>query len=171
MKKIVRLTENDLTKLVKRVIKEYNGINDMLPSWMRDKKQQGSILSQSSAPQKGDGGLMWAAAAEQFRGEQIRFYHDEANTKVFFTIVIKNITKDSSGVTITSNSGSEYKFNCNNNFITMIDTSTFSTKNIYNKVFIEDLKKIYCVKSAGGTGVTNIGKYSSIDSNKPNNYV
>jgi hypothetical protein len=164
MKKIVRLTENDLTKLVKRVIKEYNGINNMLPSWMRDKQQ-------SSSPQKGDGGLMWAAAAEQFRGEQIRFYHDEANTKIFFTIVIKNMSKDSSGVTITSNNGSEYKFNCNNNFMTMIDPGTFSTKNIYNKVFIEDIKKIYCVKSTGGTGVTNIGKYSSVDSNKPNNYV
>jgi hypothetical protein len=141
MKKIVRLTESDLVRLVKRVM------NEQLMDYAKPKIQN-----------------------PQLTGVKVRLYMDEANTREEKVVNIINIEKFGMSIKLTDERNFNYLFNCANNYISgkssMIDTSNF-----YNKKYIADLKKTYCTTSAGGTPVINIGTYSQTNQNQPTNYV
>lgn len=156
MKKIVRLTENDLVRLVKRVL------NEQLMNYAQPK----------NTPQTGAGN-------PNLTSQPVRLYYDEANTKEAKIEAIGTIRQNSYGeleLTAKGKVGNGvYTFNCKNNFISEPCNSLYCASqkidkiNYYNKKYINDLKTNYCTTSSGGTPVTNIGMYSNIDSNKPTN--
>jgi len=155
MKKIIRLTENDLVRLVKRVIRE-----------------------QQTPPTPDDSpSVPTDAMVPNTKGEKIRFYKNEANTTPYEGIyTMTNKTKTSNGAEIigfydkpTFGSFDDMKnpliFDCANNFL---KTRPFGFK-LYNKNLINDLKQEYCTSGGGGKSVGNIGRYSQIDNKKPSN--
>jgi hypothetical protein len=115
------------------------------------------------------GGANPDMAANRFIGQSIRFYEDVANTKAKSVIKVTSVVKNNAGILIsgTSDYGKElFTLECKDNFVKSLKRNE-SVPMLYNKKFIEDLKKIYCTTSAGGTPVTNIGKYSQVDQKAP----
>ena len=100
----------------------------------------------------------------------VRFYYDEANTKPLIKNAEVRIEKEEKRgnvifIFITNDPTKPYfEYNCGNSIKTFVDK-----KLVYNKNYIADLKKRYCTTSAGGTPVTNIGRYSQVGNQGPLN--
>jgi hypothetical protein len=171
MKKIIRLTESDLNKLVRRIINEQYNAGKIAYTNQVQKKVVPPTAGTGNAPQ----GSNWMdkykptpTGPSGVKGTPVRFYKDEANKLPYNTIFyIKSEIKTGNSVSIDiDNFQTNMKFDCKTNYVT-----SPAGQALYNKNYIADLKKKYCTTSAGGTPVTNIGKYSSVDSNQPNTYV
>jgi hypothetical protein len=106
----------------------------------------------------------------------VRWYTDEANTKPYFIMTIKNIIHSGDRIKIEGLWQSETAVAnltiilvCVNNFVLYENPSRAEPLKLYNKKYIEKLKALLCTKSAGGVEVTNIGDYSSTTSKAPMN--
>jgi hypothetical protein len=199
MKKIVRLTESDLVKLVKRVIKEQanpiNPIANLGAFGSAGTKANPSAGQRTGIPQKTTNvatgqrtgipqkttnvatGQRTTAIPAGVEGKHymkspipVRFYYDEANTKPLIKNAEVRIEKEEKRgnvifIFITNDPTKPYfEYNCGNSIKTFVDK-----KLVYNKNYIADLKKRYCTTSAGGTPVTNIGRYSQVGNQGPLN--
>lgn len=169
----MKIKLSELRQIVKSIIKEQGGI--------------GSTI-----------GKVGAAAVKQITppniiGKQMRLYLDEANTDDLLVVTIKGIKKNKSFIEITvkeldgffslgctkgidhmnyyfqSKSASDIPVWKGSKHYHPLQLATLRDSKLYNKAFTQELKNIYCTTSAGGTGVTNIGKYSSTTSNAPVN--
>jgi hypothetical protein len=114
-----------------------------------------------------------AAELAKMKNVPVRWYSDEANTKPYMVMTIKNIIPGSNSTSIEgvfedSTTISKVFLICQNNFVILRSADSANTK-LYNKKYVEKLKALLCTKSAGGVEVTNIGDYSSTTSKAPMN--
>jgi|694.fasta_scaffold35499_2 hypothetical protein len=144
MKKIIRLTESDLVKLVKRVIKEQND-----DDWY--KFDTSHLINQ-----------------------QVRWYRDEANTQEYSTDIILKLAMLPNKVVLESrykkysfNCGNNFVLDMTPT-VYIGNTPPPNTK-LYNKKYIPELQKSFCTTNSGGKSVINIGRYSQTNQNTPMN--
>ena len=134
MKKIVRLTEDDLTRIVKRVILEQTA--QTKPNPPRNRPTQ-----PSSQPMN-------------LVGKKIMIYVDKDSKKPYSNaeFTIKSVNKEpGSYITIKLDDDYEIHWSCKNSdrFI-LIYKFLKNEKIVYNKPLLAQLKKDYCMVGSGG---------------------
>jgi len=154
MRKIIRLTESDLIRLVKRVINE----QPIPPTGLVGDKFKNAInkLIDDERP------------LDSYKGKTVNFYLDKENRKFLITGKIINFYREGNGKIILdinfNERNSKLKFNCafsNNGFE---EVSGKLKSNVYSNSLSDELKREFCMKNKSGVPVPKADFASTNDS-------
>ena len=144
MKRIVKLTEDDLTRIVRRVLSEQptspsTGTLPWLPS-----KPQASATSKPQAPPK----------TPFFNGKTVNLYHDAQNTKFYSQVKINNVQNLNGKVVIYLTNKGDLSINCSNpNQFNYLEPVSRKFISVDNAPLATQLRKLLCTVNASGTTV------------------
>lgn len=134
MKKIVKLTEADLARIVRRVLSEQSGIS----------KTYGTVEPKPPVPKP-----PLSPEETKFNDKTVNLYFDSNNKNFFNTEQIKYIKKNSSDrIILFLVRGGELAFSC------LDKTLKYNNDiEVYNTPLTNELVKTFCTTSSGGTSV------------------
>ena len=179
-KKVIRLTESDLVRIIKKVISEQPSYPTSKPGGGRGQSTTPSYPT--SKPGGGRGPSTTPAvkpptpAPISFTNKSIDIYEDAKHTKFYRKIRIKSTNVSPNGEVILTirADGDEYlKFKCSNRtsfeyFDRGEDTSEY-TATVFNTTVTAQLAKTYCTVSSGGASVPK-ADYTVNSSNTGKNF-
>ena len=179
-KKVIRLTESDLVRIIKKVISEQPSYPTSKPGGGRGQSTTPSYPT--SKPGGGRGPSTTPAvkpptpAPISFTNKSIDIYEDAKHTKFYRKIRIKSTNVSPNGEVILTirADGDEYlKFKCSNRtsfeyFDRGEDTSEY-TATVFNTTVTAQLAKTYCTVSSGGASVPK-ADYTVNSSNTAKNF-
>jgi hypothetical protein len=171
MKKIIRLTEDDLTRIVRRVISEQGTPR---PSTPRPGTSRPGT-SRPGTPTK-PATTTPATPALQPSGyinKSVNIYMDRENKDFYETVTIKSVNKSSDGAFLNLgglNGDSKLTFSCLNKQYLQYDevapdSTEYGTVVVYNTTLTTQLAKTFCGTSSGGSSVPK-ADFASNSSNK-----
>jgi hypothetical protein len=158
-KKVIRLTESDLVRIIKKVISEQPAYPTSKPSGGRGPSTTPTVKPPTSKP-SGVRGPSTTPAPISFTNKSIDIYEDAKHTKFYKKIRIKSTNVSPNGEVILTirADGDEYlKFKCSKRasfeyFNRGEDTSEY-TATVFNTTVTAQLAKTYCTVSSGGASV------------------
>ena len=179
-KKVIRLTESDLVRIIKKVISEQPSYPTSKPGGGRSQSTTPSYPT--SKPGGGRGPSTTPAvkpptpAPISFTNKSIDIYKDAKHTNFYRKIRIKSTNVSPNGEVILTirADGDEYlKFKCSNRtsfeyFDRGEDTSEY-TATVFNTTVTAQLAKTYCTVSSGGASVPK-ADYTVNSSNTGKNF-
>lgn len=156
MKKVIKLTENDLSRIVRRVL------NEQLRSGTTSNPNTPSSTRTTSKP---SGSL---SPTTNFNGKTVNLYKDIENKT--YANQAKIIQMDLEGTTLSFKTNLGYlKYNCRQHPKLMLQWDSKYQREgqvLYSKNFTDILKLYFCNKSSGGSNVPNADFASN--NQKPN---
>ena len=162
-KKVIRLTESDLVRIIKKVISEQPTYPTSKPGGGRGPSTTPAVKPPTPAP-------------ISFTNKSIDIYKDAKHTNFYRKIRIKSTNVSPNGEVILTirADGDEYlKFKCSNRtsfeyFDRGEDTSEY-TATVFNTTVTAQLAKTYCTVSSGGASVPK-ADYTVNSSNTGKNF-
>ena len=183
-KKVIRLTESDLVRIIKKVISEQPSYPTSKPGGGRGQSttpsyptsKPGGGRGPSTTPAVKPPAVKPTPAPISFTNKSIDIYEDAKHTKFYRKIRIKSTNVSPNGEVILTirADGDEYlKFKCSNRtsfeyFDRGEDTSEY-TATVFNTTVTAQLAKTYCTVSSGGASVPK-ADYTVNSSNTGKNF-
>ena len=135
-KKVIRLTESDLVRIIKKVISEQ-------PTYPTSKPGGGRGPSTTPAP-------------ISFTNKTVNLYNDYQNTDFDKKVTIRKVSKmDSGRVHLYLDNDTKLLYNCLfKNYLKFQDKDSNETT-VFNTRLIIQLAKTFCATSSGGASVPN----------------
>ena len=139
--KVIKLTESDLVRIVKKVISEQTAQPTSRPSTPRT---SGTTTPRTSTPR--------TSTPTSLVGKEIILYVDVNSKKPYQKVSVRAIRKNpdgSVGIALTNNAS--IHFTCYNHKKLSYETSSSpKSMQVYNEPLLAQLKKDYCMVGSGG---------------------
>ena len=141
--KVIKLTESDLVRIVKKVISEQTAQPTSRPSTPRT---SGTTTPRTSTPR--------TSTPTSLVGKEIILYVDVNSKKPYQKVSVKSIRKNTDGsVGIASTNNASIYFTCYKHKKLSYSTDISSSPkfmDVYNEPLLAQLKKDYCMVGSGG---------------------
>ena len=146
-KKVIRLTESDLVRIIKKVISEQ-------PTYPTSKPGGGK--GPSTTPAVKPPAVKPTPAPISFTNKTVNLYNDYQNTDFDKKVTIRKVSKmDSGRVHLYLDNDTKLLYNCLfKNYLKFQDKDSNETT-VFNTRLIIQLAKTFCATSSGGASVPN----------------
>lgn len=150
MKKIVKLTEDDLVRIVKKVISEQAAQPTSRPSTPRTSTPRTSGTTSNSS----------TGVASSLNGKIVDLFSDTFSKKFYIQVKIKNVEKTNEGKIIiyldTPGGNNSLTFNCSNpnkNQFNYLEPVSRKFVSVYNTELSTQLRNLMCTVNRSGVSV------------------
>ena len=171
MEKIIRLTESDLKRVIKKILNEQGRTTTQVSG--------APVGGTTPRPKKPLPPSISTPIAPQLKGKKIDLYHDRNNTKLYAQVMISDISNYNGNAIIYLGINKEQgymSFRCQDNQgSTIAHSFTYNHPSnkkfrVFNQKFSDELKKLMCVKNNNGIYVPK-ADYTSISPQTKNDYI